>query len=198
MIEINLSPTKRSGALNAIGGFDFSLINVKMWIIAVIVLYVPEMLLESHFESSISAEQAVQTSLNKKLREVTSKVAGMANIEKQVQALNEQEAKLAKKLEVVKEIIGRRRNPYPVLKYVAENIPESVWIVSMDLKENELVMKGYSKSFKSIGSFLENLKSSIFFDKNSITYDRPADLPGEVNGVSLEIFQVKANIVSFQ
>ena len=39
----------------------------------------------------------------------------MDNVQKQVDALKEQEEKLALKLQTVKEIINKRQNPYEVL-----------------------------------------------------------------------------------
>ncbi|MCO4755241.1 MAG: PilN domain-containing protein, partial [Bacteriovoracaceae bacterium] len=181
-----------------VGGINFSLLNVKMLLLALFVLYVPEVFLESHYEELIQTEQAEQVKLNQEYRKIRGKVAGLQNIEKQVQALKSQEEKLAKKLEVVKEIINKRQNPFNVLKYVAQNIPEGVWLVDLNLEGNQLALRGYSQNFKNIGKFLENLKNSIFFNKNNIIYERPDSLPNEVDGVFLEVFEIKAGIVSFE
>lgn len=198
MIEINLSPSRNDTNLANVGGINFSLLNVKMLLLALFVLYVPEVFLESHYEELIQTEQAEQVKLNQEYRKIRGKVAGLQNIEKQVQALKSQEEKLAKKLEVVKEIINKRQNPFNVLKYVAQNIPEGVWLVDLNLEGNQLALRGYSQNFKNIGKFLENLKNSIFFNKNNIIYERPDSLPNEVDGVFLEVFEIKAGIVSFE
>lgn len=158
MIEINLSPSRNDTNLANVGGINFSLLNVKMLLLALFVLYVPEVFLESHYEELIQTEQAEQVKLNQEYRKIRGKVAGLQNIEKQVQALKSQEEKLAKKLEVVKEIINKRQNPFNVLKYVAQNIPEGVWLVDLNLEGNQLALRGYSQNFKNIGKFLENLK----------------------------------------
>lgn len=198
MIEINLSPTKSDFDVANFGGINFSLINVKMLIIALVVLYVPETFLSSHYDGLIKAEQNKQARLNAEYRKIKGRVAELESIEKQVNALKAQEKKLANKLEIVKEIINKRQNPYKVLKYIAENIPEGVWLVDLTMDENQIGLKGYAKNFKNIGQFLENLKNSIFFNKNSIEYERPDSLPNEIDGVFLEVFEIKAPIVSFE
>lgn len=197
MIEINLSPTKKGASLTNIGGIDLSLINVKMLVVALLVLYVPDGFIESYYETEIQTEQSIQAELNKEYRELKSRVSGMQNIKKQVDALTDQEEKLARKLEVVKQVINKRQNPFKVFKYVAENIPEGVWLVSLELEETSLVMRGYSKNFKNIGKFLENLKNSIFFRKD-ITYERPESIPDTVDDVRLEVFEIRANVASFE
>lgn len=198
MIEVNLSPTKSDFDVANFGGINFSLINVKLMVIALVVLYVPEPFLASHYEELIKAEQAKQAKLNGEYRKIRGKVNQLQIIEKQVNALKAQEEKLANKLEIVKEIINKRQNPYKILKYVAENIPEGVWLVDLSLNEGEIALKGYARNFKSIGQFLENLKNSIFFNKNNIEYERPDSLPNEIDGVFLEVFEIKAPIVSFE
>lgn len=197
MIEINLSPNKKEASITNVGGIDLSLLNVKMLVLALILLYVPEGMLVSHYDDQIKAEQDQQTQLRNEHRKIVAKVRSMDNIKRQVDALMEQEQKLARKLEVVKEVINKRQNPYKVLKYIAENIPDGVWLTSLDLQEKELTMQGYSTNFKNIGQFLENLKNSIFFMKN-LNYERPKGLADQVDGVYMEVFQIKANIASFE
>ncbi|MBC77381.1 MAG: hypothetical protein CME64_15355 [Halobacteriovoraceae bacterium] len=135
MIEVNLSPTKSDFDVANFGGINFSLINVKLMVIALVVLYVPEPFLTSHYEDLIKNEQSKQAKLNSEYRKIKGKVAQLQVIEKQVNALKAQEEKLANKLEIVKEIINKRQNPYKILKYVAENIPEGVWLVDLSLNE---------------------------------------------------------------
>lgn len=197
MIEINLSPTKKEASLTNIAGIDLSLINVKMLVVALLILYIPESFIASYFEGVTAEETKVQIQLRTELRKYKSQVKKKETIKKQVDALIEQEEKLAKKLSVVKKVINKRQNPYKVLKYIADNIPEGVWLVSLELQDRELTMKGYSRNFKNIGAFLENLKNSIFFQKN-INYDRPKELEDVVDGVRLEIFEIKANVASFE
>ncbi len=197
MIEINLSPSKKAGGVTNIGGVDLSLINVKMMVIALIFMFVPEMVLQDMWESEKSELNIAYMKLNKEYKSYGKKVRSLGNIEKQVEALRDQEQKLAKKLLTVKEIINKRQNPFKVLHYLANNIPEEVWVIELNLDDKDLEIIGYSRSWKSIGGFLENLKNSIFFARG-IEYSKPV-LPNIDEKLKrYEPFSIKAKIQSFK
>ena len=197
MIEINLSPTKKGGSITNIGGIDLSLINIKMLIISLIILYVPENFVENYYVGEIEKETSVQAKLNNDYRSVATKVRSMREIEKQVDALRDQEEKLARKLDVVKEIINKRQNPFELLKYIAENVPEGLWLTKLELEDGELIFEGYALNFNAIGDFLTNLKNSIFFNKN-IEYGTPTDLMPDFRGMRMEVFRIKAKVLNFE
>lgn len=197
MIEINLSPSKKAGSITNLGGIDLSLINVKMFVFAFLFLYIPESFLVDYFDGQIQKSQNTYKKLNMELKKLGDAVASMDGIQKQVDALNEQEKKLAQKLGTVKEIINKRQNPYEVLKYIVNNIPQDVWLKSLVLNGNTIIMQGYSAKWKSIGGFIESLKNSIFFDKQ-IDYSRPDSLSGENSGQRVEVFEIKTQVIRYK
>jgi Tfp pilus assembly protein PilN len=197
MIEINLSPSKKSGSITDIAGLNLSLVNVKMLFIALLILFIPEGFLVDFYDSQIQENTNRVQKLNKELREVSNKVRGLANIQSQVDALNEQEQKLSQKLNAVKSIINKRSNPFQLLQYVTQNIPEEVWVTYISINENNLLIKGHSKNWKSIGTFLENLKNSIFFSKQ-ITYSRPEGASNVYRGQRVEVYEINATILRFK
>ena len=197
MIEINLSPKGSGANLDNIGGFNLSLLNVKLVVLSIIALYGIEMFVESYFEGELSQLEAQQLAITNEQRSVATKLRALANIKKQVEDLNKQEAVLAKRIEVVKEIVGKRQNPFKVLKYVAENTPKDIWLDEVELDNNKLLLKGNSKSWKSIGEFLQNLKTSIFFNTN-VTYKKPSGAPEVFKGQRVEAFEIEATVVRFQ
>jgi len=197
MIEINLSPTKKAGSITNVGGIDLSHINVKMMLIALIIAFVPEGFLIDYFDRAVQVNRNEYNKLNGEFKKLSTKVRGMSSIQKQVDALNEQESKLAKKLLAVRKIINKRQNPFEIMKYIVQNIPEDVWIISTRLNDNNLIMRGYAKNWKSIGAFLESLKSSIFFAKQ-IDYTRPPDMNTEYFGQRVEVFEINAKILRFK
>jgi Tfp pilus assembly protein PilN len=197
MIEINLSPTKKSGSITQIAGVDLSHINVKMMIIAMLILYIPGGFIEDFYDEKISSNDQRSQVLNRRLRKESSKVRAMANIQKQVDALNAQEKKLALKLNAVKQIISKRSNPFLFLDYITSNLPKDVWVTNISLEGRKLTLKGFSKNWKSIGSFLENLKNSIFFSKQ-ISYTRPQGESNEFKGQRVEVYEIKTDIVRFK
>jgi hypothetical protein len=197
MIEINLSPSKKSGSITNVGGIDLSHINVKMMLIAIFIYLVPEGFVVDYFDGQIADTRKVQRELDIKYKSLSRKVRGMSTIQKQVDALNEQENKLAKKLLAVKKIINKRQSPYDILKYILQNIPKEVWLTSVKFEGSDLIIRGYAKNWKSIGDFLESLKSSIFFARQ-IDYTRPSDMSSDYLGQRVEVFEVKANILRFK
>src|SRR5690606_17212227 len=119
------------------------------------------------YNSQTSSFESDLRSLNQKMNE-------LKKIEQQIDALKDLEKKLSEKLEVVKQIISKRQNPFGLLHYLTQNTPSDVWITDVKLENGNIELRGFSESWKSIGTFLENLKSSIFFDKN-IQYEQPKE-----------------------
>lgn len=197
MIEINLSPQAKGANLSDVGGFNFSLLNVKMVVIAFIFLYIPEGFLLSHYEGESQKIDAKITELNKEFRGINRKVKAMNQVQEKVDKLIRLEKKLNEKINVVKEIVNKRENPFKVLKYIAENIPKDVWITELSIKDRLLTIRGYSQSWKSIGDFLENLKNSIFFERN-ISYDKPESMENKYKKMRVETFEIKTKITSFE
>lgn len=197
MIEINLSPSRQSGSITQVAGIDLSHINVKMMLIAIIIWLFPGGYIEDYYNEKIQINNKISQKLNKENRQLGVKVRSMSNIQKQVDALAAQEKKLAKKLEAVKAIIAKRSNPFKVLDYISTNLPTDVWLTGIELTGKNLVIRGFSKDWKNLGTFLENLKNSIFFSQN-ISYSRPQGVPGEYQGQRVEVFEIKAVLVRFK
>lgn len=198
MIEINLSIESKEQSLTKIGGIDLSKINVKGMLIAILLLYIPEMILTGHFESETEEVNAELATLRTQDRQLKNKVRGLDNIEKQINALKEQEQRLAEKLGVVRQIINKKQNPFNVLKYIADNTPKDIWINELVISENlELIIRGQSQTWKSIGIFLDNLKNSIFFSKD-ITYTQPNNNAQAGEGPRLENYEMRTKIVRFE
>lgn len=197
MIEINLNPGASGQSLENVGGFNFSLINVKLVVFSIIALYGVEMLVGGYFEGELEELKNKQTALVAEQRRVSSKLRALADVKKQVENLNKQEAILAKRIDVVKEIVGKRQNPFKVLKYIAENTPKEIWLDEIILDDRSLKLVGSSKSWKSIGEFLQNLKTSIFFDTN-VTYVKPEGVVETFKGQRIEAFEINVNVVRFQ
>ena len=195
MIEINLITGKKQGGLTAVAGIDFNKLNIKMVIVAILFLYIPEPFLVDMMDTEIETVTQKNTALRKEYAAVNKKVKSLKEIEEQVVALKDQEAKLARKLNVVKQIINKRQNPFQIFYYLAQNIPSDVWLTKLELDDKKLILTGHSKTWKSIGTFLENIKSSIFFAKD-LRYEQPTGADKAKDRV--ETFTIIANIVRFE
>lgn len=195
MIEINLLSSRKEAGLSALGGLDLNLINIRMVIIALVVLYVPEGFIIDYFDGEKAQVQQTNTQLRSQYKKLNRKVRDLKSIENQVKVLKEQEDQLKVKLTVVKDIINKRQNPFGILYYIAQNTPKDLWLTNLSVVDNKLEMSGFSKNWKSIGKFLENLRNSIFFDKK-ISYEQPSGKISQNNRV--EGFKIVTDIVRFE
>lgn len=197
MIQVNLSTAKKPLDLANVGGFDLSKINVKMVLIAIVLLYIPDFFLVDGFEQDRVLAQESLSQLMQKKNQLQKRVSALKEFDKQVQQLKRREAQLTEKLNVVKTIITKKKNPWNILVYVAKNIPPEIWLTEITYNSDKLVFKGLSTDYTNQGLFLENLKKSIFFDKN-ITYSKTdtTTLPEEMK--NLAPFEITATITRFE
>ncbi|MFZ4713039.1 MAG: PilN domain-containing protein [Bacteriovoracaceae bacterium] len=166
MIEINLIVGKKPFKMPTVMGIDLGVLNIKMIVLAIILSFVPGMFLEDGREEEIALINEEINQLQQQLNKLQKKGEGNKSIEEQIEAHAKQEKKLAERLGVVKEIIKLKKNPMNVLLYISKNIPEEVWITSLDITNNNINIKGNAMTYKDIGTFVEILKGSVFFNKD--------------------------------
>ncbi len=197
MIEINLSTLKKPLDLANVGGFDLSKLNVKLVVLAIILLYIPDFfIIDSLEKSKIAADAELQELIQTK-NKLTKRVNALKEFDKQVQQLKRRERQLTEKLEVVKSILTTKRNPWNILVYVARNIPPEIWLTEIAFQGEELIFKGLSLDYANQGIFLDSLKKSVFFDKN-ITYSKVPPTGTSETQKNLAPFEIKARIARFE
>lgn len=197
MIKINLSTVKKPMDLANVGGFDLSKINVKWVVLAIVFLYIPDFfVVDKLTEIRDARDQELQALIAQK-NKVTKEVSELKNFDKQIEMLKRREEELASKLEVVKSILSTKKNPWNILVYVAKNIPPEIWLTEIKYEGDKLQIKGRSSDYQSQGIFLENLKKSIFFDKN-ITYQKSDTAPTGRDNRKLASFDITAVITRYE
>ena len=198
MIHINLSTLKKPVDLANVGGYDLSKINVKMVLLGVFLVYAPDFFLLGSLEESRNSAAEELEALTQKKSRLTKRVNALKEFDKQVQQLKRREQQLTEKLDVVKSILTTKRNPWNILVYIAKNIPQEIWLTEITFEENDLTFKGLSLDYANQGVFLENLKKSIFFEKN-ITYNKiPVDPTAAKELKNLAPFEIKTKIARFE
>lgn len=197
MIEINLIVGKKPFKMPTILGVDMALINLKMIGLAILLSFIPGAFLESGWEEEVATVTAQVEELTGKVKKLEKKNDENKTIQEQVDALARQEKKLAERLGVVKEIIKLKKNPMGIMLYLAKNIPEDVWLISLDLENNTIKLKGQSLTYKSIGVFIENLKNSVFFNKD-ITMTGSRTVEGKEGQSRVEEFDITGTIARFE
>lgn len=207
MIEINLTTAKKAVDLSNVGGIDLSKINVKMVLLAIVALYLPDLILLPELESKLAESEKRVEDMRTEAHQLKRKVDALQDYDKQVQALRRQEQKLNDKLAVVKSILAKRQNPWNIMVYVARNIPPEVWLTELLFEGNKITFKGVSMDYTPQGVFLDNLKKSVFFEKNVVytkietptaTPSTNADGSQSETTKNLAPFEIKATIARFE
>ena len=197
MIEINLSTQKKAVDIKNVGGFDLSKLNVKYVLIAIVISYLPDFIILPSLEDTRVQAQARVDQLNSENSKKKAQVNSLKGFDKQIQQLKRREQQLLEKLELIKTIISKKKNPWNVLVYVAKNIPQEIWLTEIHYEEDKITFKGLSMDYTNQGVFLDNLKRSVFFADN-ISYNKidTATMPTEMK--KMAPFEITANIVRYE
>lgn len=195
MIKINLLPSKKGTGLPVVLGMDLNLVNFKLLILALLFTIVPGFV-KDFWNADLAANNTEMETLNQDLGKLNAQLGGEDSVQKMIEAFTQQEKKLKERLDVVKNILKIKKNPARVLHYVAQNIPEDLWLTNISMVDNNVTFKGESVSYKSIGVFIENLKNSIFFDKSIRLVNSQTKKDNE-SGKRTEEFEIAGVITKF-
>ena len=196
MIEINLSPSQKTLDITKVGGVDLSLINIKFLIPFLLAIYLVEPAIDMVYEEETVKAEAQTIVARKKNNQLRTELRSYDEVKRQVKELNAKEIQLKEKISVVKSIVDKRQNPFLLLKNLAENTPEDIWLLELEIDDRNFRMVGYSKSWKSIGLFIENIKSLVYFGPN-VNFSNPDGIPTEVNNNRVEVFEITAQVEKF-
>ncbi len=168
MIKINLSTAQKQVDISNIGGFDFTKVK-PLWLgISILFMYVPDFTVVPMWEEEFNNRTTELTTLQGQLSSLKRKVTQSAQLEKQIRELKAQEENLMKKLTAVKQAISEKRNPSNLLIYISKNIPSDLWLLDLSIDNNLMIIKGEALNYGSVGTFLSNLRSSVFIRDASI------------------------------
>ncbi|MBP9673953.1 MAG: PilN domain-containing protein [Bacteriovoracaceae bacterium] len=197
MIKINLAQDKKTTKTPIFLGLDISQVNLKAILIILALSFVPDILMKSDWDKELQALDGANDALSASIKKLEKESSSFVDVQKQIDLLGEKEKQLMVKLEVVKKIIKIKRNPMKVLLYIAKNIPENLWLTSLVFENDLVTIQGNSSSYRSIGLFVENLKSSVFFGRNPQLSGSKA-VTDTTTGQTYEQFEIKAKVVRFE
>lgn len=196
MIKINLSTAKKAIDLTNVGGFDLSKIRFKALMIVMVLIYVPDFVVLPMWESEKMAAEELTNTKRTELNSLKKKISQTQSLERQIRELKTQEENLGQKLLAVKQAISEKKNPAPLLLYIAKNVPNELWIKELTLQNDSLIIKGEALDYTSIGNFVNNLRSSVFIKDANIT--STSSNVRESDKRRIESFEVKFLIGKFE
>lgn len=199
MIELNLLEKKQPVVLPTVLGIDLNSLNLKMLGIALVIYYLPSVVVTSIYEDrTLEAEEALAT-LTTQSNKLKAQLEKDANIKNQVDAYKSQVGKLQNRSNQVDEILKTRTNPKKILEKVARSIPEDVWFNRMFINDkNEISIEGGSYTPRAVGEFITNINDSPYFG-GSVTPVRQENKKENLDGVSTnyELFELKGKIINY-
>ena len=166
MIKINLIVKKKELGKFSRLGLDFSKLKVKFVLLSVIIFYASSALLNGYIKGVESKKDNELAALNKKMQTLMKEISRNKEVEKKIEKIVSQEKMLHEKKEIIEVRVKERKNPSKIMIYLSKNIPEDVWIKKLTLKNDQIHMECVTSTYNSINTFVENLKSSIYFNKS--------------------------------
>jgi Tfp pilus assembly protein PilN len=195
MIKVNLSTAKKQVDISNIGGFDFTKMKIKAVLLAIAIIYVPDFVLAPMWDAEFETANQELNSKQSELSTLKRKVSQSQELEKQIRELKAQEENLGKKLTAVKQAISEKKNPAPLLLYIAKNIPAELWIKDLVIDQETMTIKGEALDYTSIGNFVNSLRSSVFIREANISSTNSVLREGDSRRI--ETFEVKFTIARF-
>jgi len=199
MIEINLIEQRKTFQMPTVLGVDLGELNIKALVVAVIIMYIPDLFLPDFFQEQMAVVDGRLNVVDTKIREINKEIKANENVKKKLDAFNSQVEKLKERSRQVDQIIKTRTNPKKILERVARNIPEDVWLDKIEIKQDRTIeLLGGATSYKSIGDFISLANESTFFG-NSLTLAKSSTKKeGRGNKETrIESFVIKGKIETF-
>lgn len=199
MIEVNLLEQKKQFKMPLVLGIDFSQVNVKMLMFAILFAYIPEIFIDNYFKDTIAELDKEISVENKIFKKIKRELRGSKQVQKKLKAFNQQIKKLKDRSVLVDRIFKEKTNPKKVLEKIARSVPKDLWFEALTISEDRsFSIKGGANSYKSIGNFISIANDSVYF--SSTLQMKDSKTVTEKNGsreIRIETFEIKGKILTF-
>ena len=124
------------------------------------------------------------------LREFNDSKQGLAE---EIQRYQDDQTRFNTQMDFINKIQADKLNEYKLFLHLKESTPSSVWINSLDLRENSLSIDGVSIDPNGITTFMEKLSTTDFIS-NLIPVSQNTNPNFQDSGVDAYVFQIKAQL----
>jgi Tfp pilus assembly protein PilN len=165
--------------------------------VAMVVWFVPQMILDSYIETTTQTIDAEIAELRESTNKAKEELAKHGSIKDKLKLYQDQVEKLKERSLQVDELLKIRTNPKKVLEKIARSIPEDVWLDDLKINgDGDVNISGGTTSSRSLGEFITIINDSPFF-AGSITPTKQENKQDALTGVSYDIFELKGKIKSY-
>ncbi len=196
MIEINLLEKKSTFKAPVVLGVDLGKLPWKSLVISYLLATYPVTFLQEQLAEQKKIKDIEIQQLRSRLQKEKRDLKKNKGVKDQLTAFNQQINKLKERSARVDKIIGIKTNPRYLLEKIARSTPSDLWFDELILNDkDEVIIKGGSESYQSIGGFIASVNESAFFGKSLQLKDSKTE-ESNVRGVSFrqEKFVIQGNI----
>jgi len=136
--------------------------------------------------TKVDQKVALQQRNESKKQEIRQLEASVGEVEK----FKQQARTLEEQLSVIRSLEKGRSGPIKMMDELTEIVPRRLWITAFREAGKRVTVDGLAESGMVIADFLDNLKSSRFFQNPSLVVVNAA----EQDGVSLQRFSITLNV----
>jgi Tfp pilus assembly protein PilN len=195
MIEVNLNKANVS-QLPSIMGMDLNKLNPKWLLVAILFYYIPGFFVAGTFSSNLNTLQGEITTMNRQLGTLRAKSNKTANIQKEIDVLNERKNKLNERLQAVREVMESRKNPYKIFSFIQKEIPAEVWFETIGMEKDIIKIEVRSKFYRKIGEFIDRLKEGVFFKNDGVRIDK-YETASDKDGDTVETAEISLDVARY-
>ncbi|MBP5295872.1 MAG: PilN domain-containing protein [Bacteriovoracaceae bacterium] len=200
MIELNLIEVKTS----QLSGIRPLLVLLKSvnWIVVAIAgagYLGGEWYLDESWNKEREEKEGERDQLAKEVRQLKSDIKKNQDVKDMIIAFNKQAEVLKARSAQIEEIRQLKINPQRILERIARDVPETVWLNSIELLPAKTVsIQGEAVEYRAIGDFMAKLNESKFFDR-SLKLKDSSSIDIKVNDLTrrVEKFTIAGNIITY-
>ncbi len=101
--------------------------------------------------------------LKTRIADADKQIENLKKVLKQVDEFQVKKKALEKKVELISNLKRQQRVPVHLLDQISRQIPDYLWLESMEEKEAGVSLKGKATNYNAVSNFYNNLKDSPFF-----------------------------------
>ena len=197
MIKINLALRKQAGeadpgkggAVGSLGKVNldaFKGFPIRKVVIPLIVGSVASYLLDNYKEEEIHKLDLIVTKLNNEGAKYMADAAKFKDFEPVKKQLDQDEALIRTKLDVIKRVTSGRAPQSKFLIAISSAIPSEVWLNDFRVEKTDVTFKGMALGYGQISDFMKTLNSDAFFSGIELKNSQQEKL-GAVEVASFEL-----------
>lgn len=200
MIEVNLIEKKRGSKPVVVLGVDVRTINIKLFVLAIVIYYVPKSFLSGIWTEELQKLDQEISVLETQSKALQVELEGFDNVKTELEAYRKQIDKLRERSAQVDSILKEKTSPKRLLELMARSAPEDLWFDELTIGDDKSFrLVGGADNYKAIGDLILALNQTPYF-KGGLNLAK-SETKEEVEGsrkIRVENYEIEGRVDSFE